>query len=368
MNAIIIFTLGDRYEKMFEVFKPSVEKYCKKYDIEFIQLKEYRPGEPFDYNWKTLVVTEEWCKKYERVAVIDADIYISENALNIFDGIPDGKIGITRESTYNDSGYYRHVIARKWDHDKKPYDIKTGEEDNCGSYSKLLGFFREHSNLVYFCNTGVAVFQPEYHADYIQDLYDKNKESITKLKPTNENGIRSVMCENWSWYNFQADGKAHIIDHRFNMVWCLYRSLHYEPYNSQEELIIPLKNFIETGYFCHFTDMEDVDVLSTVSNLYLNNPPTTLIIDYIEGNDLSWLFHKYIRAKNYEKIYIINQTPDIMKTYIYKRYPIQQSGFKVPAKYICTQTEPIVSGRVIRCRSDVSVDDIIHERITPIKF
>jgi hypothetical protein len=127
--------------------------------------------------------------------------------------------------------------------------------------------------------------------------------------------------------------------------------MHYEPFDTREELIIPMKNFIEKAYFVHFTDMEDVSVFQHVKDVFLEAPPTSLMIRYKEGTGLPWLLSKWTRAKKFENIWIVT-TSDEANYFLQMAYPRQQYAWRVPEFYQIVDKEPEITGRTIVCDSD----------------
>jgi hypothetical protein len=68
-KALVTFAIGEKYQKEFQNFKPSCERYCEKYGWDFIEVKEL--FEPVDERrfiicQKLLIACQEWSKKYER--------------------------------------------------------------------------------------------------------------------------------------------------------------------------------------------------------------------------------------------------------------------------------------------------------------
>jgi hypothetical protein len=350
-NAIVTFTIGERYVETFKQFKPSWQKYCAKYDIDLIELHEPLVPELTEGKYiiaqKILICSQEWSAKYDKIAWIDSDIYISPNAKNIFDAVTEGKIGMVNDDPYGDYDY------RKYTWEKKGWGTDTPEDlRNINKYQKDYGFWREdfkQSGMI-DSNPGVMVFQPKYHADYLKGLFDTMIEKIKEIPERDEFG-RRMHFDGWVWYYFQNDDKLEFIDHRFNMVWPIYRTMHYEPFDTREELIIPMKNFIEKAYFVHFTDMEDVSVFQHVKDVFLEAPPTSLMIRYKEGTGLPWLLSKWTRAKKFENIWIVT-TSDEANYFLQMAYPRQQYAWRVPEFYQIVDKGPEITGRTIVCDSD----------------
>lgn len=346
-NAIVTFTIGERYEKAFELFRPSWEKYCSKYGIDLIVIKEAFVQDVKIIAQKLLICNQTWSSQYDKICWIDSDIYISDAAHNIFDAVSEGKIGMVNDDPFGDYTYRKYTHAKKgWGTDT-PNDLR-----NINKYQKDYGFWREdfkQSGMI-DCNPGVMVFQPKYHAEYLKGLFDTMAPKIKKIPDVDDKG-RRMHFDGWVWYYFQNDDKLEFIDHRYNMVWPVYRTQLYEPFDAPEELIIPLKNFIETAFFVHFTDMEDIAVFDHVKNMYLDAPPTSLVIRYKPKTGIPWLLSKWMRAKKFEKIWIVSDDDEPLK-WIWASYPRQQYAWTVPDIFTLTSKMPEITGRTIVCDSD----------------
>lgn len=353
--ALVTFTIGDRYVKGYELFKPSHERYCKKHGIDLIQLMEPLvpdlTGAKFIIPQKLLICSQEWSAKYDKIAWVDSDIYISADAPNIFDGVEEGKIGMVSDDPFGQYGY------RKYTHAKKGWDMDTPDDiRNIKTYQKSYGFYQEGFKCEYDCNPGVMVFQPKHHADYLKGLFDEMLPKIREIPLIDKNGCRTHF-DGWVWYHFQNDDKMCLLDYKFNMVWPIYRSQLYEPYDTPEELIIPLKNFIDTAYFVHFTDLEDVMVFNHVINGYIDGPPTSLVVNFKSGTNLSWLVSKWSRLKKFENIWIVseNKEPNIS---LKQAFPMQQHGWRFPDWY---KIVPELPEEAKKCRRIVCDSDWVEK-------
>jgi hypothetical protein len=350
-NALVTFTIGDRYVEGYKTFRPSHERYCKKFGADHIELceplVEGLTGARFIIPQKLLICSQEWSAQYDKIAWVDSDIYISENAENIWDATPEGKIGMVSDDPFGKYNYRKYTWAKKgWEPDTldDPRRIKA--------YQKQYNFYEEGFKCEYDCNPGVMVFQPKHHADYLKGLFDKMLPRIRAIPDLDAYGRRTHF-DGWVWYHFQNDDMMALIDYRFNMVWPIYRSQLYEPYDTKEDLLIPMKNFIDTAYFVHLTDLEDLDVFQHLKNGYLDGPPTSLVINYKKGKGFPWLFSKWIRMKKFENIWIVSDDSEPVE-YMTYAFPRPQYGFRVPEYYKVVKELPAeaLNVRRIVCDSD----------------
>ena len=355
-NAIVTFVIGERYEQMHAIFRPSVEKYCKKYDIDYIVLDKPLDTDISNHHkigiQKLLITLQEWSSKYDNIMWLDSDIYISPNAENIFDEVVDGKICMANPIVHEHDRLYDGVIA----YNKGWADTRSPRVDFAAHISSSIKMAKEYDvyspedkDFKCYPNQGVIIFQPKYHTEYLKKLYDDEVKRNINHPTTDKYGRKNPNGEWWFVYKFQADDMLHLIDHNYNKLWAFYRSLHYEPYDDPSDLIIPMKNFIESSYFCHFTDMENAEILNTIKTMYFEAPETTLVVN---GNELSWLLSKYIRAKSFKNIYIVSDS-DEAKNFMVSRFPREQFGFRFPDhKYTFVRKAPDIQGRCIVCDSD----------------
>jgi len=96
VNVVVPIVIGE--SKEWEVCKPSVLKYCEKYNLhlEIITQMKYNI-EPFD-TYSNINLFEknqiyELFDKYDRILRLDYDVIITPNCPNIFEIVPENKIG-----------------------------------------------------------------------------------------------------------------------------------------------------------------------------------------------------------------------------------------------------------------------------------
>lgn len=96
-----IVTRADAKLEYFKFVKPIFVDYAKKCNADFIILDHLPPFFTEDNrpHWRILKVLQ-LLEKYERVLLLDADMLIMPNCPNLFDIVPEGKIG----SIYEDKG------------------------------------------------------------------------------------------------------------------------------------------------------------------------------------------------------------------------------------------------------------------------
>lgn len=351
-NAIVTFVIGDEYQKMYDtIFRPSVESYCKKYDIDLILLNEPFEKMTITRNnrqelllQKLLVCSQDWAQKYDAICWIEADILISPRAQNIFDEVKDDKILFVEGSIYNDP-FYGWVYSHK--NKITTIDLKEACTTSFEGFKKF-GIDTEHEDMSYI-NEGVMVFQPKYHAEYLKNFY------VNKPVHNQSAGRDNTFVadgEIWWYGKVMADRKHRLINHRYNVPWNYYRRTHIEPYDDPKSIIIPIKNYMDNSYFCHIGDRENLDMIHLVEKIYFRNMDTTLVVKCGPVDKLHWLLSSYIRAKEFKDIYIVCED-DSAKNILFSNYPRMQYANWFPHDvYKFVKEVPEVSGRCILCDSD----------------
>ena len=100
MNKYVIL-VSSINQDFFDIVRPSFENYCKKHDLDLIINRQER----VKHNVKMRIrgMFERFqiynlLDRYERVCYVDSDIYIKSNSPNIFEIVPEKKLGIYCES------------------------------------------------------------------------------------------------------------------------------------------------------------------------------------------------------------------------------------------------------------------------------
>lgn len=354
--AIVTFVIGKQYQEMYELyFKPSVEKYCKKYDIDLILITE--PFNKYDKKvdlccQKLLIPSREWADKYDALCWLEADILISPSAPNIFENVTDDKILFVNPHIYDDKFYaWKHSYKNKLTNNnlEERHEKTTARE----WFKNNVTAYRDEHDLNNFdlINEGVVVFQPRIHGKYLEDLYNSH-DFNEEVKLSGRDGTHAPVGELWWYYQIMLDGRHRFIDHKYNVTWNYYRRIHLEPFDDPQSIIIPTKNYIDNSYFCHIGDREYIELIHFVEKTYFRKPDTTLVVKCGPIENLHWIFSSYIRAKEFKDIFIVCKD-DSAKQFIFTHYPrIQYVNF-FPHEIFKFVTEvPNITGRVIECDSD----------------
>lgn len=153
--CIGIVCIGQKYIREFEkTFKPSVESYTKKhgYDLKiFTTFLDSEHTNPDYISFQKCLVPRE-LKAYDCVVVLDADIYIHDNAPPIHQLLTD-KIGIVNEVGQVSPEQYKAL----------------GFASQPTEYYNLAGFQLNTDKIL---NTGMILCNPALHADTLETIYN----------------------------------------------------------------------------------------------------------------------------------------------------------------------------------------------------
>ena len=250
-KALVTISFGHDKHIYDSVFLPSMKAYAKKYNYDFICIDK-----PFDSSitnsvmgfrmQKLLVCSQIWSSDYDFIVCMDADIIINvDQAPDIIQGIPEGKIGAVCERKLYKLEFSKKVWQR-W----RPDLPQTGQE-----YYRKYGYPDEYENQF---NSGVMVYQPKHHANFLLDLYNKNIQRIVHSKEPND-GDQDILS-----YHVQKNNLIHWLDDRWNMVWVLYKILFYPFLNMRDHkplLRMALNNMHDLSYVVHMAGHVDWELL-----------------------------------------------------------------------------------------------------------
>jgi lipopolysaccharide biosynthesis glycosyltransferase len=89
-NLIITVAIGEEYGELIKLTGPHLENYAKRCNADYIVVGgEKTQG----YPWLEKLRIYPFIQKYNRTAFVDADIFISKDAPNIFDEVPEDCVG-----------------------------------------------------------------------------------------------------------------------------------------------------------------------------------------------------------------------------------------------------------------------------------
>jgi hypothetical protein len=243
--AFVIFLIGDKYVNNFNnIFKKNIEEYCKKYDYDLIILNQLIKNElEMDvkkFYWQRLLIPNKF-KNYDFVVSLDSDIYININSPELpFNNIPIGKVAAINERKYFGNYEWRENIQIKhnWE--------KTGKD-----WYALSGEIKSYNDHI---NGGLVIYQPLYHGELFEKLYNENINNYMKYHQDDQSFLSSYLIDNDIIY---------WLDERYNRIWSFWKEIFYPDFNNlnHDSKILYVKNFINLNYFTHFTNSIDIEFI-----------------------------------------------------------------------------------------------------------
>jgi hypothetical protein len=102
-TAIVTFVVGKKYLESFnETFGPSIRQYAKKIGREFVSVSDFIVPTSKHPSWQKLMIFKsELLSGYDRVLIVDGDIYITRHAKDIFEVIGERPWGIVKNNPYD---------------------------------------------------------------------------------------------------------------------------------------------------------------------------------------------------------------------------------------------------------------------------
>jgi lipopolysaccharide biosynthesis glycosyltransferase len=164
--AIVTIAMGDDYIKQYEkIFKRHTEAYCNKYGYDFILLTDWLFEEkyrsyPFVNIQKWAIPFMEKIQKYDRIAIVDADIIITPNCPPI-ESLPLGdKIGVVNE--YQQPSFEQRTNIAKM----------NGWEKDVPDYYNI--HLKERFNTDIIFNGGLIICSPRLHGSFFKNILEKH--------------------------------------------------------------------------------------------------------------------------------------------------------------------------------------------------
>jgi len=160
MNAIVIICIGKAHQQFYQISKPTIEAYARKVGAELIEITEQTTNTISPHFEKFQIY--DLLIKYQRILYLDIDLIIRDDCPNLFELVPEDKIGLFDESPHKN--HIRHMVEAS-----QTYKIKI-EKDYDGSYYNTGVFIlsRMHRDL----------FQPPT----IQSIHNHQDQSYLNLK------------------------------------------------------------------------------------------------------------------------------------------------------------------------------------------
>lgn len=264
-NAIVTLAVGDDYVANFMRYAhPTWKPYCEKHGYDLILLTE-----PIDPAWdpatsrksvhwqKLLIGTLPQLRDYRGLAWMDGDILINHRlAPCLFSEVRNGGIGVVdgsdwfyqADDTFNIHSRYLilNLFMKMTIGGRMPGDLSrvTVTDGDLASYYRFVGLDGDASRMI---NTGLLVFDPGRHGNFLAEVYTKYDRDFMDFENTPLS------------FELQTSGRAEYIDNRFNVVWSAAVARHY-PFlfnpeilpNHGEVLRLCANATFRNAFFLHF--------------------------------------------------------------------------------------------------------------------
>lgn len=210
--AVVTIAIGDKYLKEYnETFRRFTENYCEKNNYDFHLITEYIYT---DDKYKQPIFSNimKWClpfyeplQQYDRIAIVDADIAITENcppleSLNLND-----KIGMVNENI-QPSKEKREEIHRRLNY-----------ADKTASDYFLVHIDKELSTDIIF-NGGLIICNPKINGPWFKKIFDNHVDGTLTAK------FHPFHYEQaWLSYELITNNMYYILDNRWNIIWPLWK-------------------------------------------------------------------------------------------------------------------------------------------------
>ena len=118
-NLVLAISIGDYYNEVAKITLPSIKKYAEKIGADFLNVTEFNKFY-ITQKWNKFLIAE-LLNQYKRIIYLDVDILIRDDCPNLFEVVPENKLGMFNEGRYSPrfeyleqaSEYYKEPL-KKW--------------------------------------------------------------------------------------------------------------------------------------------------------------------------------------------------------------------------------------------------------------
>ena len=97
-RLVVTIAVGESYRQMGEHTHPTMKKYADRIGADFLIIDESAGSTP---HWEKFQLFH-LLNKYERIIYFDTDIIIRDDCPDLFDLVPDNRLGIFDEAPFTD--------------------------------------------------------------------------------------------------------------------------------------------------------------------------------------------------------------------------------------------------------------------------
>lgn len=236
---LVTIALGEKYLKQYHaLFGQSQLAYAQKYGYDFKVVTDFIDSElsnrhPATISFQKILVCQmPGSEVYDKIVYVDADVFINVDAPPIHEIDTHGKVGIVNE--YLQPTYQERLAIQKRERwEDKPSDYYLlASSDFVLDTDKVL-------------NTGVMIFEPQRHKEFLYGIYAKHVANAIG-HPRKFHFEQSAIG-----YEIQKAQLFHLIDNKWNAVWLINILA--------EGQTKSLFKFYQNNYFLHFAGNTGID-------------------------------------------------------------------------------------------------------------
>lgn len=171
-NIIITICIGDDCEKISKLTHPLMEAYAERIGADFLKITETSCSTP---HWEKFIAIHALLNKYKRILYLDTDLIIRKDCPNLFDLVPEHKLGAFNEAPFTDGRAYALTKASE--------DYKVRLKNWNGKYynTGVLVVSRSHKYLFVKPEKEISCF---YEQSYLNLIFANENVSMYDLPYT----------------------------------------------------------------------------------------------------------------------------------------------------------------------------------------
>jgi hypothetical protein len=262
-EVILVMAIGEKYLNFYNNnFRESHERFAKKINRELVVLSEFIESFPGKYPaWQRLLMFRHpKIAPYDKVLMIDADIYITRHARNPFEVCGDKPWGVVHNNPYNLASLAKSDL-------------------------ELYAFCPKENRPNYQLNLGMYVISKQYQPVWERLFYESPEQ------PCYENGPLSYFLIN--------EGKGMILPPEFNTLTSPYR----EAFGNGLSTVIKM---YDENSFIHFAGGIHWPILWIIRYIDTHQNPITKLLRFLGQRRYDKITekaiesaHKLVSAYNY---------------------------------------------------------------------
>lgn len=182
--------IGHYSIKSFQIHLNNLKRYCQKYDLDYFvldtQIEKYNFNaigqEHYKYVYYRFYIYQ-LLKLYERVLYIDSDMLFLQGCQNVFQLIPENKIGYVQMMNLQDDNIQKPVMKRSCNMYNKIYDTNIQSLNISGGFHLIPDMFIDQLQFSKLELKKATLLQPKkvFDVDYMDYFTSKFVNNSFKL-------------------------------------------------------------------------------------------------------------------------------------------------------------------------------------------